>query len=647
MNSVAMERLWELGVDMALKSGLLSLAALVCVLLLRRAAAASRALCWALLFGALLALPLLASVLPRYQWNWSLDAVQRYRAPLSSRPAPAPRVEADPIPALPVPERFALIAPIQKAYRKSALRMPPIASTEIKPFARISTRSGPGRAEYGRVIKGSLLALWLIGGVVVLLRVGAGLIGTVGLWRQSRRVTEAGLQQLMVESRRELGVRREVLLLQTPAEFPARVPMTWGLWRPTILLPAYLLDWPQERLRTILLHEMAHIRRCDWPVQVLAQITLALYWFHPLLWWAASRLREESEWACDDRVLLAGVAPTSYAATLLEIIQTMKPSYSFRAATLCIARPPFEARLRAILAPHPRHTRSTRSLALSASVLACAGVLALASIHVGNAMPSAPHPPSSLLPVLTPLAHSPLGMEPAQANDPKKQHKPTSRPRHLPANKAVQQLQAKIATLELQLARHEAENAMLRAQLLMLQQRLASSTHPDSARDAATKQALQQARKLNQQEAANQAQRASLSAQLSELQAQRTQSLAELQRLEALFKAGFVSSSDVNAGQAKVKENEASIQSVEAQLHALEAGHTITSQVQERNELQLRLVILQVELLQKQQSFQDTQAKFQAGAIGKEELDAAQQKIVKLQMEIVDVQQRLATILAE
>ena len=107
------------------------------------------------------------------------------------------------------------------------------------------------------------------------------------------------------------------------------VPMTLGIWAPLILLPVSGAQWQASRLRSVLLHELAHVRRRDCLVQALAGFVCALYWFHPLLWSALAHLRAESERASDDAVLNFGVAPDHYASDLLEIARTtpMKGNY--------------------------------------------------------------------------------------------------------------------------------------------------------------------------------------------------------------------------------------------------------------------------------------------------------------------------------
>lgn len=86
-----------------------------------------------------------------------------------------------------------------------------------------------------------------------------------------------------------------------------------------LLLPAAARQWSGEQLRSVLLHEVAHIKRRDTIAHLLAQIACSLHWFNPLVWFAAWRLRVESERACDDLVLASGVRLSSYAGHLLQV----------------------------------------------------------------------------------------------------------------------------------------------------------------------------------------------------------------------------------------------------------------------------------------------------------------------------------------
>jgi TonB family protein len=95
------------------------------------------------------------------------------------------------------------------------------------------------------------------------------------------------------------------------------VPMTVGVFRPKVMLPPGAEAWSDELRRSVMLHEEAHISRRDPFWNLLALLARAIYWFHPLAWWALYRLQTEREHACDDAVVTAGVRPSEYATHLM------------------------------------------------------------------------------------------------------------------------------------------------------------------------------------------------------------------------------------------------------------------------------------------------------------------------------------------
>jgi beta-lactamase regulating signal transducer with metallopeptidase domain len=104
-------------------------------------------------------------------------------------------------------------------------------------------------------------------------------------------------------------------------EHPLAIPMVCGVFRPVIVLPLSARTWGEARLRNVLLHELAHIRRSDSLIQMVAVLAVALYWFNPLVWVAVRALRTEREHACDDVVLAAGCHPRDYATDLIDLTQ--------------------------------------------------------------------------------------------------------------------------------------------------------------------------------------------------------------------------------------------------------------------------------------------------------------------------------------
>ena len=143
------------------------------------------------------------------------------------------------------------------------------------------------------------------------------------------------------------------------------MPATWGL-HPRVMLPADAAGWTDERVHAVLCHELAHIRRRDWIVQIAAETLRALYWFNPLLWLACARLRWESERACDDVVLRMGVPPASYARHLIDLAR----SHAHREPVLATAMPmarasSLQGRITAMLNPDlNRNGLSRRAAAL-------------------------------------------------------------------------------------------------------------------------------------------------------------------------------------------------------------------------------------------------------------------------------------------
>ena len=147
----------------------------------------------------------------------------------------------------------------------------------------------------------------------------------LGLWqvRSLRRSASSWLDgRVAVQAiARDAGIRRnvDVLLHESLAG-----PMTCGVLRPAIVLPADATRWPEEDLRRAIVHELAHVRRCDWASQILARVVTGVYWFHPIVWVAWRQLSLEAERACDDAVLLSGTDPSvAYADQLVGLARRL------------------------------------------------------------------------------------------------------------------------------------------------------------------------------------------------------------------------------------------------------------------------------------------------------------------------------------
>jgi TonB family protein len=133
----------------------------------------------------------------------------------------------------------------------------------------------------------------------------------------------------------------------------------------------------------VLSHELAHIARHDWLAQISGELTRAIYWFHPLVWFACARLRSESERACDDSVLNSGVDPSQYANQLLELARTLKNAHRSWSTALAFARPTnLERRFVAMLNPNLNRGGISRRTGLLLKVAALCLLLPLAALRL-------------------------------------------------------------------------------------------------------------------------------------------------------------------------------------------------------------------------------------------------------------------------
>jgi TonB family protein len=181
-------------------------------------------------------------------------------------------------------------------------------------------------------------------------------------------------------------------------------PMTCGVLRYTILLPAAAADWSEDRRRMVLAHEMAHVKRKDGFIQAVMHAVCAVYWFHPLVWYAAHRIRIERERACDDHVLRLGVEPADYADHLIQIVRSMRGGRSLSTAMAMAQPSQLETRLVSILDAKAGRRRPSPLSLLALCAITFAIIGSLAALQVTAAPP---------LPALLKIAAVAPALEPA------------------------------------------------------------------------------------------------------------------------------------------------------------------------------------------------------------------------------------------
>ena len=313
-------------VDTTMKSFVIFIVAGVFAFCLRRRSAAMRGFVWSMAIVGCLIIPLFSLMLPR----WELGIL---------------------------PEAPVSIAPIQLSPKLVSLI--PIAPTLTQPDP-VTGQSGPLTAMHWT---DWIAIVWAGAGLFLLIRL---IVGVGAVWHISARSSNfsRAAEELRSNWSRSTSVRLSNRMT---------VPMVWGFLRPVILLPVDANHWQIERLRAVLLHELAHIKRWDWTVQMVAQITCAVYWFNPLVWFAAHRVRIEAEQACDDHVLNAGYRSTDYAQHLLDVTRNVKIAKATSNAAVAIARSSkIEGRVRTVLAKNlNRHPVTKVAVRIGLLVLIC------------------------------------------------------------------------------------------------------------------------------------------------------------------------------------------------------------------------------------------------------------------------------------
>jgi TonB family protein len=262
-------------------------------------------------------------------------------------------------------------------------RIPVPVAPRILPDARVAnTRAAPAappvawKAEAAatpqrRRVDAAAVAvkIWIGGLITALAVLGVGLLRLRRLAGRATRVYQGPWFEEAARVSRELDLRPPVLLQTSEPHLP----VVWGVVQPRVLVPASAREWPLDRIRVVLHHELAHIQRGDWAVQCAGELLRAVHWFNPLMWKVCSRMRQECEQACDDEVIRRGVDAPEYAAHLVDIARDLRQRRAWLPAPAIAQSSGFERRIQAMLDVHlNRHPLSR--LARVAALAGCLSV---------------------------------------------------------------------------------------------------------------------------------------------------------------------------------------------------------------------------------------------------------------------------------
>jgi D-alanyl-D-alanine endopeptidase (penicillin-binding protein 7) len=242
----------------------------------------------------------------------------------------------------------------------------------------------------------ALVAAWSLGVGLMALRLGAGL-AWVGVLRRRATPAPAAWQARLDALALRLGVQRKVLLKLLP---DLASPITIGCVRPLVLLPGALLSgMPVHLLEALLAHELAHVRRWDYLANLMQSVVEALLFFHPVVWWLSTRMRDAREEVADELAAEALGDPRRMAQALHELcLHQPAPTPTL---ALSATGGKLLQRLERLMAPQHIHTSSWK-MALPALLLAGTSLWVQAS--------STPAASPAQQPTAAPIATTPAAL---------------------------------------------------------------------------------------------------------------------------------------------------------------------------------------------------------------------------------------------
>ncbi len=202
-------------------------------------------------------------------------------------------------------------------YRSAApVSVQPVNYGQLLDSAAAASAMPAAPAQWLQSLRAWALPLWSIGVCCFALRLVRGCRQISGL-RASGRESDSALGETVERLASRLGMKGPVeVMISAIAESPSVV----GWLRPVILLPAAsLAGLTPEQLESVLAHELAHIRRHDYTVNVLQAVVETLLFYHPAVWWISGRIREERELCCDDMAVACCQDAVGYARALTEL----------------------------------------------------------------------------------------------------------------------------------------------------------------------------------------------------------------------------------------------------------------------------------------------------------------------------------------
>ncbi len=380
------ETWFYLGLSVAVKGFIILGVTGLVVLFLRKASASLRYSILLMAMTSLIALPFLSAVLP----NWFVLPVwSQVEGPTQSQSA---FEILNPMSDRRSENEYGVDATSAKALQAMTYESLDVSTNKTDgPSSAVVPLEVSGIApnESGNTVYAWILAVWALGAFLISMALVLGRISIRRIERRSQKITNHAWESKISHLCTVLGVARPIQLILSPQPL---MPMVWGVFKIRLLLPKDAERWPEDRLRLVLLHELAHVKRNDYFTHLFTSCVCALYWFNPLVWWARHQMTLDREHACDDLVLDQGSHPADYADELLHVVAGLQPYTPHGSAAIAMARSSrLELRLKQILDVNINRRFTRRSL-LACLTMVAGIVLPVATMRSVRAVEYTPLP---------------------------------------------------------------------------------------------------------------------------------------------------------------------------------------------------------------------------------------------------------------
>ncbi len=239
-------------------------------------------------------------------------------------------------------------------------------------------------------------AIWFIGFIVVLSRIGQGIYRCRNIVNKSTAAADSNLDKLIIRLRNRLNINKVPKVVYSEEKIG---PFVTGIFSPVVVLPRSMGNSPAHEIEMVLIHELAHIKRNDVVWNYIGSLAAALHWYNPLVWLIRRKTTVESDKVCDSYVLESGIGAVDYAEQLIHFARNVKNIRPVFPIEVRLARKKqLEVRIMSILKDRNRLMPLGRKGIFTAAVFGIVIMIILSGMQLGAAEPQAKSEKSKELP---------------------------------------------------------------------------------------------------------------------------------------------------------------------------------------------------------------------------------------------------------